>query len=209
MTEWSEQWGWWMGGRGPFRPPRHRGHGRGGFRSPGDNLRAAFEWMGGEPPPRAERGEVRFLVLHAIEDAARHGYEIIQFIEDRTSGRYRPSPGVIYPTLQMLEEMGQARVEEREGRKLYAITDEGKKELDAHRDSINDFYDRFGEEPWEAYADQLVDIFGEVKELFKVIRRGTRRGYITPDAMRAIRGVVEDAVRRIEQILAGDRDARK
>src|SRR5688572_13142118 len=66
----------------------------------------------GDPPPRAERGEIRYLVLDAIKERPRHGYEVIQHIEQRTGGSYRPSPGVIYPTLQMLEELGHARVVE-------------------------------------------------------------------------------------------------
>lgn len=70
--------------------------------------------MLGDPPPRAERGEIRYLVLDAIKERPRHGYEIIQHIEERAGGTYRPSPGVIYPTLQMLEELGHASVVERE-----------------------------------------------------------------------------------------------
>src|ERR1044071_5710680 len=69
------------------------------------------------PPPRAERGEIRFLVLDAIKERARHGYEVIQHIEERAGGSYRPSPGVIYPTLQLLEELGHARVVDQDGRK--------------------------------------------------------------------------------------------
>src|SRR5262245_24319702 len=86
----------------------------------------------GDNPPRAERGDVRYLVLVAIADEPRHGYEIIQTIEDKTGGAYRPSPGVIYPTLQLLEEMGHAKAGERDGRKVYGITAEGRIDLDAH-----------------------------------------------------------------------------
>src|ERR1700761_8265820 len=74
------------------------------------------EWWRG-PAPRAERGVMRWIVLDSIGAQARHGYEIIQSIEERSGGGYRPSPGVIYPTLQMLEELGHARVVNRGDRK--------------------------------------------------------------------------------------------
>src|SRR5215207_9826011 len=103
----------------------------------------------GEPPPRAERGGVRYLVLEAIAEQPRHGYEIIQHIEQRAGGSYRPSPGVIYPTLQLLEELEHARVVQQEGRKVYAITDAGREDLEANRGGVDEFYARFSDEqPW-------------------------------------------------------------
>ena len=111
----------------------HAHFGRGGpFGRPGRPGRPDFSELFGGPPPRADRGVVRYLILDAIAQQARHGYEIIQAIEERSAGTYRPSPGVIYPTLQMLEELRHARVEEREARKVYAITAEGTRDLDDH-----------------------------------------------------------------------------
>ena len=77
---------------------------------------------------RAERvfdqGDLRFVILKLISEAPRHGYEIIKEIEEKVGGAYSPSPGVIYPTLTLLEEMGQASVATGDGgKKLYSITD--------------------------------------------------------------------------------------
>src|SRR5215467_15016270 len=101
------RWGddWSMGGRG-----WGRAHGANWWSGPWS------EWMRGRPP-RAERGTVRWLVLDAIAAQPRHGYEVIQAIAERSRGAYKPSPGVIYPTLQMLEEMGHARSTMREERR--------------------------------------------------------------------------------------------
>ena len=154
-----------------------------------------------DAPRRAERGEVRYLVLEAIAEHARHGYEIIQHIEQRAGGSYRPSPGVVYPTLQMLEELGHARVVEEEGRKAYAITDAGRQELDANRRSVDDFYDRFGEEPWEAYAEEFEDVMQGVARLMRAFRRGARHGRLTPAAVRSIRLALEEALGKIEDAL--------
>src|SRR5262245_17769288 len=96
----------------------------------------------GEPGPRAERGGVKYLLLDALSDAPRHGYEIMQVIEERSRGAYRPSPGVVYPTLELLAETGLVRASEKEGRKIYEITEAGRKELEANRDSVADFYEQ-------------------------------------------------------------------
>src|ERR1700675_2677186 len=99
---------------------------------------ALGEWFGGRRGERGERGfhhlrggrgrifdqgDLRFVILRLIAEKPRHGYEIIKDIEDRLAGSYSPSPGVIYPTLTLLEELGYASVTASEGgKKLYAIT---------------------------------------------------------------------------------------
>jgi DNA-binding PadR family transcriptional regulator len=87
----------------------HRGHGRGG--------------RGSRP---LGTGDLRLVLLRLIAEQPRHGYEIIRAIEEKTGGAYSPSPGVIYPTLTMLAELGHVVVSETEGgRKLHSITAEG------------------------------------------------------------------------------------
>jgi DNA-binding PadR family transcriptional regulator len=154
-------------------------------------------------PPRAERGEIRFLVLDAIKDRARHGYEVIQHIEQRAKQTYRPSPGVIYPTLQMLEELGQARTVDHDGRKAYEITDAGRAELEQNAGAVDDFYGRFEPEPWETYAGDIHDLMHSVARLIKVFKHGARRGRMTPETVRAIRSALDEALRRIEEALNG------
>lgn len=188
---------WWMGGRGP---------GRGGWGG-GGHHRGGRPWWAdamGEPPPRAERGGVRYLVLEAITAQPRHGYEIIQHIEQRAGGVYRPSPGVIYPTLQMLEELEHARVVEQDGRKVYAITDAGRADLDANRSAVDEFYARFNEEqPWESYAEDFTELMKRVAKLMQTFRRGAHRGRMSPATMRAIRLALDEALRKIDEALNG------
>lgn len=185
-----------FGGRGYYG---RRGHGRGG------DFAEMFGGLFGGPPPRAERGNVRYLVLDAIAAQPRHGYEIIQHIEERSGGTYRPSPGVIYPTLQMLEELEHARVEDRDGKKVYAITAAGKKDLAEHAEDVADFYERSGESGWEDFADELQDLTKRVARMFKTIGRSARRGRLTPSAMRKLRVVLDEAIAKIEAIV-GDED---
>jgi DNA-binding PadR family transcriptional regulator len=157
--------------------------------------------MFGGPPPRADRGVVRYLVLDAIGLQARHGYEIIQAIEERSGGTYRPSPGVVYPTLQMLEELGHARVEEREERKVYAITAIGKRDLEEHADEVAEFYENAGEGSWEDFADDLRDLTSRVGRMFRAIGRSARRGRLTPAMMKKLRVVLDEAIEQIEAIV--------
>jgi DNA-binding PadR family transcriptional regulator len=150
------------------------------------------------PTPRAERGEVRYLVLQAIQDRPRHGYEIIQTIQERSHGQYRPSPGVIYPTLQMLEDLGQVEIRESAERKAYAITDAGRSELEANLDSVREFYQRFEDEPWDDYADDFREMMKRVGRLLKAVRRGAKRGRLSPEVMAKIRQVLDEAMHEIE-----------
>jgi DNA-binding PadR family transcriptional regulator len=180
--------------------------GRGGpFGRPARPGRPDFSELFAGPPPRADRGVVRYLILDAIAQQPRHGYEIIQAIEERSAGTYRPSPGVIYPTLQMLEELEHARVEERDGRKVYAVTPEGKRDLAEHNDEVRDFYENAGEGSWEDFADELRDLSSRVARMFKAIGRSARRGRLTPSTIKKLRVVLDDAVAKIEAIVDPER----
>src|SRR5579875_2405136 len=82
-------------------------------------------------------GDLRLVILHLIAGKPRHGYEIIKAIEERVGGAYSPSPGVIYPTLTLLEELGYVTVSPGDGaKKLHAITPDGQAQLDASREAV-------------------------------------------------------------------------
>lgn len=104
-------------------------------------------WFGGPPwagGRRARRGDVRTSLLTLLADKPMHGYDLIRELEERSGGAWRPSPGSIYPTLQLLEDEGLVTGEERDGKRVYTITDAGKAELEERREQ------RGGkEQPWE------------------------------------------------------------
>lgn len=193
-----DSWGW-FGGQ----------HGRGGRRwgppPPQPPFPPPFPpWffdMFGERPPRAERGEVRLLILDALADKGRHGYDVIQTISDKSRGAYRPSPGTIYPTLQMLEEMGHVRVVDDGGRKIYELTDEGRKELEAHREEVDDAYDRMRGGAATADFHELAHM---LRRLMRGVRRGLRQGRLGASKWKEIESILEDAMKRIEDVLERD-----
>ena len=152
-------------------------------------------------PPRAGRGEVKYLILAAIKDKPRHGYEIIQHIEERSHGVYRPSAGTVYPTLQMLEEMDLAVSEEKDSRKCYAITDSGREELEDNEDEVEDTYARLGQ---HAGADAVPDFHRfakKMRRLGRTMRRAFHRGRLTSGQFDEIMNVLEDAAKKIQQIV--------
>jgi DNA-binding PadR family transcriptional regulator len=84
-------------------------------------------------PRLFDHGELRLVILALIAERPRHGYELIKAIEDRLGGAYSPSPGVVYPTLTLLEELGHVAVAPTEGgRKLHSVTDAGREHLSVH-----------------------------------------------------------------------------
>jgi len=89
-----------------------------------------------------ERGDLKFVILRLISDRPMHGYDVMKALEEESKGYYRPSPGSVYPTLQMLEDEGYVTVEEREGKKTYTITDEGAAYLADNEDVVDDVFER-------------------------------------------------------------------
>ena len=87
-----------------------------------------------------EQGDLRWAALALIAEAPRHGYDLIKEIEERSGGAYAPSPGIVYPTLTMLEDMGYATVSAEGGKKLYAITPEGRQVLEAHKPEVDGLF---------------------------------------------------------------------
>ena len=187
-----------MGGsRGSFGPG---GPGRGSF-GPGGRFGGRGEWqeLFGERPPRAERGGVRYLVLDAVSETPRHGYEIMAAIAERANGRYKPSPGVVYPTLQLLEELGHVKVTERDEKKVYAITAAGKADLAEHTDEVASFYEQ-SEDVWDDHAEELRDFMHRVRGLIRAFRRAARRGRLTPQTMAKVRAILDEALGKLEAL---------
>jgi len=191
------------GGRG-MRGGRRGGGWGGGPGGPG--------WRGGPPPwhklrefmderpPRADRGAVRYLVLDAVSETPRHGYEIMAAIEAKSHGAYRPSPGVVYPTLQLLEELGHVRVAVKDDKKVYTITAAGTRELEEHKEDVASFYDE-AEGGWEDRADELFEMSHLIRRLMRTFRRSARRGKLTSTTMTKARQILEDALGKLEALL--------
>jgi len=121
-------------------------------------------------------------------------------VENKSGGSYRPSAGTVYPTLQMLEEMGHASVREDGGKKVYEITEGGKAELEAHRAEVDEAYQRLipegpGDDP------NVGALFHRIHRLGRSLAIGFKRGRIGQKKLGEILDVVEEAAGRIEKII--------
>ena len=214
--------GWWFGaGRGRGRGwGRGGGGGGGGEGGGGGGIRPphpphpphppGFPWRGGpwqrlrevfeERPPRADRGLVRYLVLDAISGQPSHGYEIMAAIEKMSQGAYRPSPGVIYPTLQLLEELEHVKVTAKDDKKVYAITAAGTEDLKEHRAEVEEFYED-AEDSFD--PAQMVELAHSVRRLLRTVRRATRRGTLGATKMAKVRALLEETAAKLEELLGG------
>ena len=141
------------------------------------------------------RGKIRLLILAALHDKPMHGYQVIQELESRSGGRWRPSAGSIYPTLQLLEDEGLVSSAEEDGRRVYRLTDEGRK---AAEDSP------LTRHPWfDAEAgSQAMDMRRLAVQLIGAAVQVKRAG--SPAAQREAQRILVDARRRLYRLLADD-----
>ena len=131
----------------------------------GPEGRPRGRWRGGR---MFEQGDLRYVVLRLLEEKPRHGYEIIKALEERFGGTYAPSPGVVYPTLQLLEDQGFARVlPEAGGKKVYEITDEGRAHLAENRDSVDTIFDRISKLVSHLMDEPMTEVHGAFRRAAK------------------------------------------
>lgn len=147
-----------------------------------------------------QRGDLKYVILDLIKDKPRHGYEIIQILEERSHGFYKPSPGAIYPTLQLLEEMGHIEVTHQNGKKVYTITDEGRRFL-SDREHFADGIKRQMRDCWgKGNASEMRETMAEIGRIGRIVGRRFRN--LDADKMNRIREAISRARKDIEAILA-------
>ena len=146
-----------------------------------------------------QRGDLKYIILDLLKGKPRHGYDIIRELEELSYGFYKPSPGVIYPTLQMLEEMGYATSTEQEGKRVYSITEEGLKFLE-NRSNIADDVRRHMRHKWSLKnIGRMVRVMTEYHALEDLLGRGFRR--LDADKAELICGILSRAYNEIESVL--------
>jgi DNA-binding PadR family transcriptional regulator len=161
------------GRRGPWGPP--------------------FGPWGGPPPwaegrSKARRGDVRAAILALLAEEPRNGYQLIQAIEERSGGEWRPSPGAVYPALQQLTDEGLIEGTEGDGRKTFRLTEAGRTYVEQHQDEVN--------APWEAMTSDVRD---DVRDLFKTAAGASGA------VMQIVRTGSETQIAQAKEILAETR----
>jgi DNA-binding PadR family transcriptional regulator len=143
---------------------------------------------GGRGRHRVRRGDVRSAILALLDDRPMHGYEMIQELEERTGGRWTPSAGSVYPTLQLLEDEGLVTAEEVDDRKVYSLTESGQERTEGR--------------PWER-GDEDSPRFEARKELFRLMGAAKQLARADNDEqLTKAAEILKDARRKLYGLLA-------
>ncbi len=178
-------WGW----------PPFGGRGRGGPWGPGKRERLF------------DRGDLKYVVLDLLGERPRHGYDIIRALEERFHGLYSPSPGTVYPTLQLLEDQDYVTSSQQDGKKVYTVTEAGRAFLAERRETLDAIRARMAAGRGGDPHSELHALMGELRGLAQTIfTRASRRTLDDPEKIHRLRGVVARARDEIEAILSGQPD---
>lgn len=156
---------------------------------------------------RAKRGEARYVLLDALRDGPKHGYEMIKTLEERSAGQYVSSPGTVYPTMQYLEELGLVCADQEGERRIYNLTEAGRAELDAHAEHVDAFWGRFASRSIaETSRHEVGFLQDELDDLTRTAWGGLREAIERDDqqTIRQVRQAVERCQNEIREIIAGN-----
>jgi DNA-binding PadR family transcriptional regulator len=168
----------------------HLGHNRHGRQGRGGRLGRLFA-----------HGDLRLVILHLIAEKPRHGYEIIKAIEEQVGGSYSPSPGVIYPTLTLLDELGYVTVSTGDGaKKLHEITAEGRAFLDANRRAVDALLARMAETSRAHGGGPAPQILRAMENLKLALRLRLSRGPLSEEQINAVAATLDAAATGVERI---------
>ena len=144
------------------------------------------------------RGDIRTALLTALEEGPAHGYEAINRLEQKSGGMWRPSPGSVYPTLQMFEDEGLVRSEQRDGKRVYELTDTG-------RAQATERAERLGAEPWNSGSEDEGDFHALVRSAASMMvaaKQIARMG--DAEQMKRATAAIKGTVKQLYQMLAED-----
>ncbi len=183
----AERGGGWDHDHGHDRGRTHEGRMRGD------------RGLGGRRGRVFDHGDLRLVMLQLIAERPRHGYEIIKAIEERVGGAYSPSPGVVYPTLTMLEELGHVTVTEQDGKKLHALTDMGRASLEDNRQAVEALQARMAGIAATRAEEPPASVIRATENLKMALRLKLQAGRLNEDQARAIAAALDAAAAAVEQ----------
>jgi DNA-binding PadR family transcriptional regulator len=145
---------------------------------------------------------MKYVILKVLRDKPMHGYEVMKELEEQTSGCYKPSPGTVYPTLQWLEDEGLVESEEKDGKKVYKITQEGLKFLDEHKSTVEDIFDRVDEMIDHFVGDPMPEVNRRVGKLVSQVYRTSWRVRRDEEKRGEIADILDRAIKDLEELLS-------
>lgn len=147
-------------------------------------------------------GELRLALLSLLEDGPKHGYELMKTLEARTGGTYRASAGAVYPTLQQMEDEGVVTSEQKDGKRVYQITEAGRAECASHAEAIKDLWEKAGGgDDWrEFFGPHIAGMTGPAIHVMKAALRAATRCRDDPDKTARIFTILDQARRDLDSV---------
>jgi len=152
------------------------------------------------------RGDLRYLILKLLAERPMHGYEVMQALAQEASGLYTPSAGSVYPVLQLLQDQGYVTSEERDGKRVYSITEAGKAFLEENRERVEDVFDRISDFTDRFRGSPMRDLTRSFVRFAQVSFEEAVRKAGDEDALDRLKEILERATREMEEA-AGRRNA--
>jgi DNA-binding PadR family transcriptional regulator len=150
-----------------------------------------------------EKGDFKYVILDILKEKPSHGYEIIRALEDRYYGFYTPSAGTVYPTLQMLEDMGYVKSLEQDGKRIYTITKEGLRFLDDREETVDKIKEQIKVHMkgwwWAENRDEMKEMGRELGRIGRLIARKAQR--MDRKKLVQIKEIISHACNDIEAVL--------
>ncbi|HEV2043367.1 MAG TPA: PadR family transcriptional regulator [Sphingomicrobium sp.] len=190
-------------GRWASRGGRGFSFGPGGFHFDFGDGPGAGGWGGHRRRDRKrmfEGGELRLVLLKLIADEPRHGYQLIKAIEELTEGDYAPSPGVVYPTLTMLEDMGFiAEKKSKDAKKVFEATDEGRAHLAENSEEVDDLIEKLEGHGKKQRHGQRPEIGRAIGNLMTALRNRVAHDGWNEQLLEEVIDILDEAAQRIER----------
>lgn len=180
----------------------HQHRGGCGESSRGHGWRGRGRGEDGESRSRFfEQGELRLVMLALIAEEPRHGYDIIRAIEERVGGAYAPSPGVVYPTLTLLEEMGLIAAQATDGSKrLFTVTEAGRAHLAERAGHVEAVMRRMGDTKAERERGDVTPVIRAMANLRTALRLRLARGEVPPETMRRVAALIDELAAKVDEL---------
>jgi DNA-binding PadR family transcriptional regulator len=148
-----------------------------------------------------ESGELRLVLLKLIADQPRHGYDLIRAIEELTQGSYAPSPGVVYPTLTMLQDMGFVEEAAGEGaRKPFQITEAGTSHLEENKEEADELIERLKRLSPSHHPEGGSPVWRAMRNLGMAIRNRLGHGDVTEETVHELAALIDEFAQRVERL---------
>lgn len=176
------------------------GHGGHGFGGPGGFGRGFGREFGQGRERMFDAGEIRLVILRLLSSEPSYGYQLIKTMEARLGGGYTPSAGVVYPTLTMLEEEGLIAAAQTEGKKVYSVTEEGLKYLEANKERVGQLFERLEETGRGFRRGRSPELMKAFMDLRGAVASKVWRRNASPEQIKKVAEAIHKAAEEIDKL---------